>query len=196
MSNISSHGWSCRISVVKASLPYFRKAGSAKEPWSPVGSSWFHISMKCETWSLGLLSHLKWSTLCSWLSADSNGSTLPTLLPVCRPDLPLCPAGHAYLRKWLLLSDPDDFSAGARGYLKASLCVLGPGDEAPVSTLLAVPSIAPEKTTSLVFSCLKGACSNHENCITRRKYKQQIKHSKYHCWDGGTAVSGLPCKRY
>lgn len=47
--------------------------------------------------------------------------------------------GHAYLRKWLLLSDPDDFSAGARGYLKASLCVLGPGDEAPVSTL-AVPS--------------------------------------------------------
>ena len=42
--------------------------------------------------------------------------------------------GHAYLRKWLLLSDLDDFSAGARGYLKVSLCVLGPGDEAPVST--------------------------------------------------------------
>ncbi|XP_062065628.1 dysferlin isoform X17 [Lepus europaeus] len=39
---------------------------------------------------------------------------------------------HAYLRKWLLLSDPDDFSAGARGYLKASMCVLGPGDEAPL----------------------------------------------------------------
>ncbi|KAB0358615.1 hypothetical protein FD754_002771, partial [Muntiacus muntjak] len=39
---------------------------------------------------------------------------------------------HTYLRKWLLLSDPDDFSAGARGYLKASLCVLGPGDEAPL----------------------------------------------------------------
>ncbi|XP_073067752.1 dysferlin isoform X22 [Manis javanica] len=39
---------------------------------------------------------------------------------------------HAYLRKWLLLSDPDDFSAGARGYLKASLCVLGPGDESPL----------------------------------------------------------------
>ncbi|XP_078205193.1 dysferlin isoform X44 [Callithrix jacchus] len=39
---------------------------------------------------------------------------------------------HAYLRKWLLLSDPDDFSAGPRGYLKTSLCVLGPGDEAPL----------------------------------------------------------------
>ncbi|KAM9063151.1 dysferlin-like isoform 2-T2 [Sarcophilus harrisii] len=43
---------------------------------------------------------------------------------------------HAYLRKWLLLSDPDDFSAGAKGYLKVSLFVLGPGDEAPVSTSL------------------------------------------------------------
>uniref|UniRef100_A0A286XVK5 Dysferlin n=1 Tax=Cavia porcellus TaxID=10141 RepID=A0A286XVK5_CAVPO len=40
--------------------------------------------------------------------------------------------GCVYVKKWLLLSDPDDFSAGARGYLKASLCVLGPGDEAPL----------------------------------------------------------------
>lgn len=51
--------------------------------------------------------------------------------------------GHAYLRKWLLLSDPDDFSAGARGYLKATLCVLGPGDEAPVSTFSWVLPTAP-----------------------------------------------------
>uniref|UniRef100_A0A8C9NRU9 Dysferlin n=1 Tax=Serinus canaria TaxID=9135 RepID=A0A8C9NRU9_SERCA len=33
---------------------------------------------------------------------------------------------------WLLLSDPEDFSAGAKGYLKVSACVLGPGDEAPL----------------------------------------------------------------
>lgn len=67
--------------------------------------------------------------------------------------------GHAYLRKWLLLSDPDDFSAGARGYLKTSLCVLGPGDEAPVSTfpwvLLIVPPLLVEhetnRKTTLVF---------------------------------------------
>ncbi|NXL48812.1 DYSF protein, partial [Podilymbus podiceps] len=39
---------------------------------------------------------------------------------------------HALLRKWLLLSDPEDLSAGAKGYLKVSLFVLGPGDEAPV----------------------------------------------------------------
>jgi dysferlin len=37
------------------------------------------------------------------------------------------------LRKWLLLSDPDDLSAGAKGYLKVSLFVLAAGDEAPVS---------------------------------------------------------------
>uniref|UniRef100_A0A8C5QFH1 Dysferlin n=1 Tax=Leptobrachium leishanense TaxID=445787 RepID=A0A8C5QFH1_9ANUR len=34
--------------------------------------------------------------------------------------------------KWLLLSDPEDFSAGAKGYLKVCLYVLGPGDECPV----------------------------------------------------------------
>ncbi|XP_074396813.1 dysferlin isoform X6 [Zonotrichia albicollis] len=39
---------------------------------------------------------------------------------------------HAFRRKWLLLSDPEDFSAGAKGYLKVSTCVLGPGDEAPL----------------------------------------------------------------
>uniref|UniRef100_A0A672R9Z3 Dysferlin-like n=1 Tax=Sinocyclocheilus grahami TaxID=75366 RepID=A0A672R9Z3_SINGR len=32
--------------------------------------------------------------------------------------------GHAILRKWLLLADPDDLSAGARGYLKVSMFVL------------------------------------------------------------------------
>ncbi|XP_075787176.1 dysferlin isoform X11 [Pelodiscus sinensis] len=39
---------------------------------------------------------------------------------------------HALLRKWLLLSDPEDFSAGAKGYVKVSLFVLGSGDEAPL----------------------------------------------------------------
>ena len=40
---------------------------------------------------------------------------------------------HAFLNKWLLLSDPDDLMAGAKGYLKICAVVLGPGDEAPVS---------------------------------------------------------------
>ncbi|XP_062991896.1 dysferlin isoform X2 [Elgaria multicarinata webbii] len=39
---------------------------------------------------------------------------------------------HCFIRKWLLLSDPEDFSAGARGYLKVSLYVLGSGDEVPM----------------------------------------------------------------
>uniref|UniRef100_A0A8B9RJ12 Myoferlin like n=1 Tax=Astyanax mexicanus TaxID=7994 RepID=A0A8B9RJ12_ASTMX len=36
-----------------------------------------------------------------------------------------------YLR-WLLLSDTDDSSSGARGYLKASMIILGTGDDPPV----------------------------------------------------------------
>ncbi|XP_037116029.1 dysferlin isoform X1 [Syngnathus acus] len=38
---------------------------------------------------------------------------------------------HCYLRKWLLLCDPDDLAAGVRGYLKVSLWVLAAGDEPP-----------------------------------------------------------------
>ncbi|XP_039994727.1 myoferlin isoform X2 [Xiphias gladius] len=37
--------------------------------------------------------------------------------------------GHAIMRKWLLLSDPEDSSSGARGYLKVSIIVMGTGDE-------------------------------------------------------------------
>uniref|UniRef100_A0A7N8XYQ2 Dysferlin, limb girdle muscular dystrophy 2B (autosomal recessive) n=1 Tax=Mastacembelus armatus TaxID=205130 RepID=A0A7N8XYQ2_9TELE len=41
------------------------------------------------------------------------------------------PQGHCFLRKWLLLCDPDDLSAGVKGYLKVSLFVLAAGDEPP-----------------------------------------------------------------
>lgn len=40
---------------------------------------------------------------------------------------------HCMINKWLLLSNPDDPMAGAKGYLKISIVILGPGDEAPVS---------------------------------------------------------------
>ncbi|KAK7910021.1 hypothetical protein WMY93_014705 [Mugilogobius chulae] len=39
---------------------------------------------------------------------------------------------HCFLRKWLLLCDPDDLSAGVKGYLKVSLLVLAAGDEPPM----------------------------------------------------------------
>ncbi|XP_012889823.1 PREDICTED: myoferlin isoform X2 [Dipodomys ordii] len=39
--------------------------------------------------------------------------------------------GHAIMRKWLLLNDPEDTSSGAKGYLKVSMFVLGTGDEPP-----------------------------------------------------------------
>ena len=38
---------------------------------------------------------------------------------------------HAFTNKWLLLSDPEDIMAGAKGYLKFSAIVLGPGDTPP-----------------------------------------------------------------
>ncbi|CAL8326175.1 unnamed protein product [Lota lota] len=38
---------------------------------------------------------------------------------------------HCFLRKWLLLSDPEDLSAGVKGYVKVSLLVLAAGDEPP-----------------------------------------------------------------
>lgn len=36
------------------------------------------------------------------------------------------------MKKWLLLSDPDDSSSGARGYLKVNMFIVGTGDEPPV----------------------------------------------------------------
>ncbi|CAH2322361.1 myoferlin isoform X3 [Pelobates cultripes] len=39
--------------------------------------------------------------------------------------------GHAVMRKWVLLSDPDDLNSGAKGYLKVSMFVIGTGDEPP-----------------------------------------------------------------
>ncbi|XP_056658393.1 myoferlin isoform X3 [Monodelphis domestica] len=39
--------------------------------------------------------------------------------------------GHAVMRKWLLLNDPEDISSGAKGYMKVSMFVLGTGDEPP-----------------------------------------------------------------
>ena len=40
---------------------------------------------------------------------------------------------HAYVRKWLLLTDLEDKSNTPKGYLKISICVLGAGDQPPVS---------------------------------------------------------------
>uniref|UniRef100_A0A8C0VQA2 Myoferlin n=1 Tax=Cyanistes caeruleus TaxID=156563 RepID=A0A8C0VQA2_CYACU len=40
-------------------------------------------------------------------------------------------SGHAVMRKWLLLSDPEDTNSGAKGYMKVSMFVLGTGDEPP-----------------------------------------------------------------
>lgn len=48
--------------------------------------------------------------------------------------------GHAIMRKWLLLSDPDDSNMGARGYLKVSIIIVGTGDDPPVHLPSYLPS--------------------------------------------------------
>lgn len=46
--------------------------------------------------------------------------------------------GHAIMRKWLLLGDPDEAVSGARGYLKVSMFIVGTGDEPPVRSQMHV----------------------------------------------------------
>eukprot|EP00731_Ephydatia_muelleri_P021700 Em0014g291a len=36
---------------------------------------------------------------------------------------------HCFIHKWLLLTDPEDSSSSAKGYVKVSINVIGPGDE-------------------------------------------------------------------
>ena len=43
---------------------------------------------------------------------------------------------HSINRQWLLLSHEDDRMTGAKGYLKVSVNILGPGDEAPTNETL------------------------------------------------------------
>uniref|UniRef100_A0A8C4H5S9 Dysferlin, limb girdle muscular dystrophy 2B (autosomal recessive) n=1 Tax=Dicentrarchus labrax TaxID=13489 RepID=A0A8C4H5S9_DICLA len=51
--------------------------------------------------------------------------------PIDKQILFMSKSRHCFLRKWLLLCDPDDLSAGVKGYLKVSLMVLAAGDEPP-----------------------------------------------------------------
>uniref|UniRef100_A0A8C2AIF4 Myoferlin like n=1 Tax=Cyprinus carpio TaxID=7962 RepID=A0A8C2AIF4_CYPCA len=68
-----------------------------------------------------------WLLMCPSVSASSSLYTVPVLV-ICGVSL----TGHAIMRKWLLLSDPDDSASGARGYLKVSMFIVGTGDEPPV----------------------------------------------------------------
>ncbi|XP_039632392.1 myoferlin-like [Polypterus senegalus] len=45
--------------------------------------------------------------------------------------------GHACMRKWLVLNDPEDTSSSGKGYLRASLFVVETGDEPPVEHIAA-----------------------------------------------------------
>lgn len=40
----------------------------------------------------------------------------------------LATAEHQFHHKWAILSDPDDISAGLKGYVKCDVAVVGKGD--------------------------------------------------------------------
>ncbi|XP_012582790.1 PREDICTED: LOW QUALITY PROTEIN: fer-1-like protein 5 [Condylura cristata] len=44
--------------------------------------------------------------------------------------------GHAFLRKWLGLCQPENPNSGLRGYLKVTMCAFGAGDQIPVDQKL------------------------------------------------------------
>lgn len=87
-----------------------------------------------------LLQRLIWQ---AWCHYDASGEMVIYLtaeaitdLSAYRQSVPvllILILGHAVMRKWLLLNDPEDSSSGAKGYMKVSMFVLGTGDEPPVS---------------------------------------------------------------
>lgn len=63
--------------------------------------------------------------------------------------------GHCFLRKWLLLCDPDDLSAGVKGYLKVSLFVLAAGDEPPVSVKMSWKNNVEVHCWKSIYPCFR-----------------------------------------
>lgn len=39
-----------------------------------------------------------------------------------------CVTEHQFYHKWAMLSDPDDITAGCKGYIKCDIAVVGKGD--------------------------------------------------------------------
>lgn len=64
---------------------------------------------------------------------------------------------HAFIGKWLLLSDPDDNMAGCKGYLKICVIVLGPGDESPLKVLESIKSATQDESEDIEANLLRPA---------------------------------------
>ena len=69
--------------------------------------SWRQRPQYSSSWLL----HWEWSSLVSWTN------------------LLLFSTDHQFVHKWVLLTDPEDKESGAKGYVKISISILGPGDK-------------------------------------------------------------------
>lgn len=64
---------------------------------------------------------------------------------------------HAFIGKWLLLSDPEDNMAGCKGYLKICAIVLGPGDESPLKVLESIKAATQDESEDIEANLLRPA---------------------------------------
>uniref|UniRef100_A0A670ZC91 Myoferlin n=1 Tax=Pseudonaja textilis TaxID=8673 RepID=A0A670ZC91_PSETE len=69
----------------------------------------------------------------SQFTRDKNSCKHDLTWLQCSCSMFFCLSGHAVMRKWLLLNDPEDTNSSPKGYLKVSMFVLGTGDEPPVN---------------------------------------------------------------
>lgn len=94
--------------------------------------------------------------------------------------------GHAYVRKWILLTEPDDSSNTPKGYLKATMCILGAGDEPPVSDKMCVPGGVTVPQCGMSYFHATDASIKNDFCyywtavaMTRSIFQRE---EKYNMW--------------
>ncbi|XP_015759463.1 PREDICTED: dysferlin-like [Acropora digitifera] len=99
---------------------------------------------------------------------------------------------HAVIRKWILLSDPEDKMAGAKGYLKVTVMVLGPGDEAPTATASADEDDLDDIEEQLAHA---GRQSNRQTQPDNREDSSRVPHKLVvfkKMWDTASCKCFLP----
>lgn len=81
--------------------------------YSQPGKPQSHLQLQQECVEFAVSQKRKKNTkICIWLFMD-----LLTSIPE-----------HQFYHKWAILSDPDDITAGCKGYIKCDIAVVGKGD--------------------------------------------------------------------
>uniref|UniRef100_A0A3Q1GUG5 Myoferlin like n=1 Tax=Acanthochromis polyacanthus TaxID=80966 RepID=A0A3Q1GUG5_9TELE len=93
-------------------------------------------------------------------------------------------AGHAIMRKWLLLSDPDDAGLGPKGYLKVSIIIAGTGDEPPSEKR----ELSDEQDDIESNLLVPAGVTMRLATLTLKVYRaEDMPQSNQFCWEEGTS---------